>query len=88
MLPGAHHRVRLRLPGGEVFRVCAQVRGRLAAGQVLSRPPATRFRGSHGYATFFAFYFMMTGLHGIHILAGIGLLSLDSDAHAQGRIFP
>jgi cytochrome c oxidase subunit III len=31
--------------------------------------------GSHGYATFFAFYFMMTGLHGIHILAGIGLLS-------------
>ena len=31
--------------------------------------------GSHGYATFFSFYFMMTGLHGIHILAGIGLLS-------------
>lgn len=31
--------------------------------------------GSHGYATFFAFYFMMTGLHGIHIVAGIGLLS-------------
>jgi cytochrome c oxidase subunit 3 len=31
--------------------------------------------GSHGYATFFSFYFMMTELHGIHILAGIGLLS-------------
>jgi cytochrome c oxidase subunit 3 len=31
--------------------------------------------GSHGYATFFAFYFMMTGLHGFHILAGIGVLS-------------
>jgi cytochrome c oxidase subunit 3 len=31
--------------------------------------------GSHGYATFFAFYFMMTGLHGIHILVGIVLLS-------------
>lgn len=31
--------------------------------------------GSHGYATFFAFYFMMTGLHGIHILAGIVALS-------------
>lgn len=29
---------------------------------------------SHGYATFFAFYFMMTGLHGIHIVIGIGLL--------------
>ncbi len=31
--------------------------------------------GSHGYATFFAFYFMMTGLHGIHILAGIVALT-------------
>jgi cytochrome c oxidase subunit 3 len=31
--------------------------------------------GSHGYATFFAFYFMMTGLHGIHILGGIVALS-------------
>jgi len=31
--------------------------------------------GSHGYATFFAFYFMMTGLHGIHIVVGIGLLT-------------
>jgi cytochrome c oxidase subunit 3 len=27
--------------------------------------------GSHGYATFFAFYFMMTGLHGLHILGGV-----------------
>ena len=30
---------------------------------------------THGYATFFAFYFMMTGLHGIHILGGIVALS-------------
>lgn len=30
---------------------------------------------SHGYATFFAFYFMMTGLHAIHIIAGIAVLS-------------
>jgi len=30
--------------------------------------------GSRGYATFFSFYFMMTGLHGIHILAGIAVL--------------
>lgn len=27
-----------------------------------------------GYATFFAFYFMMTGLHGIHILIGMALI--------------
>jgi cytochrome c oxidase subunit 3 len=32
-------------------------------------------QGSHGYATFFAFYFMMTGLHGIHILGGIVALT-------------
>jgi cytochrome c oxidase subunit III len=32
-------------------------------------------QGSHGYARFFSFYFMMTGLHGIHILVGIGVLS-------------
>ena len=31
-------------------------------------------KGTHGQATFFAFYFMMTGLHGIHILVGIGFL--------------
>ena len=31
--------------------------------------------GSRGYATFFSFYFMMTGLHGIHIVVGIRLLS-------------
>jgi len=29
---------------------------------------------THGYATFFAFYFMMTGLHGIHVIVGIGLI--------------
>ncbi len=29
----------------------------------------------NGYATFFSFYFMMTGLHGIHIVVGIGLLA-------------
>jgi cytochrome c oxidase subunit 3 len=31
--------------------------------------------GSHGYATFFSFYFMMTGLHGLHVLIGMGLMS-------------
>ena len=29
----------------------------------------------HGLATFFAFYFMMTGLHGFHIVVGIALLT-------------
>jgi cytochrome c oxidase subunit 3 len=31
--------------------------------------------GSYGYATFFAFYFMMTGLHGLHILGGVVALT-------------
>lgn len=30
--------------------------------------------GSHGYATFFSFYFMMTGLHGLHVLIGMFLM--------------
>jgi cytochrome c oxidase subunit 3 len=34
-----------------------------------------KIQGSHGYATFFSFYFMMTGLHGIHIVVGIALLA-------------
>jgi len=32
-------------------------------------------QGSHGYASFFSFYFMMTGLHGLHVLIGMVLLS-------------
>jgi len=31
--------------------------------------------GSHGYQAFFSFYFMMTGLHGIHVLTGMIFLS-------------
>lgn len=30
--------------------------------------------GSFGYQAFYSFYFMMTGLHGFHIVVGIGLL--------------
>ena len=33
-------------------------------------PPCT-----NGYATFFSFYFMMTGLHGFHIVGGIVVLT-------------
>ncbi len=47
----------------------------LLPGDVLSHATLpTLCRGSHGYPTFFAFYFMMTGLHGIHILIGIALM--------------
>ena len=32
-------------------------------------------KGSHGYASFFSFYFMMTGLHGLHVVIGAIMLS-------------
>ena len=38
-------------------------------------PAASAVPCTNGYATFFSFYFMMTGLHGFHILAGIGVLT-------------
>jgi cytochrome c oxidase subunit 3 len=32
-------------------------------------------QGSHGYQAFFSFYFMMTGLHGLHVVIGAVLLA-------------
>jgi len=43
-----------------------------AAAAAPTTPPAPC---TNGYATFFSFYFMMTGLHGIHILVGIIILT-------------
>jgi cytochrome c oxidase subunit 3 len=46
------------------------------AENLLPACPAVPVPGcTHGYATFFAFYFMMTGLHGIHIVGGIVALT-------------
>lgn len=50
----------------------------LAANPPAAAPPAPGaplVQCTNGYATFFAFYFMMTGLHGFHILAGIVVLT-------------
>lgn len=46
----------------------------LLPGMFYHSQPTDTVPGSHGYATFFAFYFMMTGLHGIHILIGMILI--------------
>jgi cytochrome c oxidase subunit 3 len=43
---------------------------------------------SPGYKTFFSFYFMMTGLHGIHILVGIGLLTWIAIRANRGEFGP
>lgn len=40
---------------------------------------------SHGYATFFSFYFMMTGLHGIHVLSGMILMLWLARRAAKGE---
>jgi cytochrome c oxidase subunit 3 len=47
----------------------------LLPGMFYRHQPGDSLPNSHGYATFFAFYFMMTGLHGIHIIIGIALLT-------------
>ena len=39
-------------------------------------------------ALFFSFYFCMTGLHGIHVLAGMGLISWVTYRHYKGEFNP
>ncbi len=60
LLPGMFYQPQVT----DTLKACVE-----GAGAVLTPAGCT-----HGYATFFSFYFMMTGLHGIHILIGIGLL--------------
>jgi cytochrome c oxidase subunit 3 len=46
--------------------------------ELLARP--------HGEILFYGLYFTMTGLHGIHVLAGAGVLSVMGLLVARGRI--
>jgi cytochrome c oxidase subunit 3 len=41
-----------------------------------------------GASLFYTFYFLMTGLHGVHVIVGIGLLSWMTFRVAQGRYHP
>ena len=56
------------------FEYTAQVPAGLLPGQVVLRPPSTATRCPSTPRMFFAVYFMMTGLHGVHVLVGIGVL--------------
>ena len=47
----------------------------LLPGKFYSHQAEDLIKGTYGYHTFFSFYFMMTGLHGIHVVVGIVLLS-------------
>ena len=75
--PG-HHRLRVHLPGRQVLRVQAQVRGGPAAGPATSRrSQVTRIANvfpARLRAAFFSIYFMATGVHGVHVVIGIGVL--------------
>ena len=42
----------------------------------------------HGEQVFFGLYFTMTGLHGLHVLVGISVLTWVLTLMARGRITP
>jgi cytochrome c oxidase subunit 3 len=53
--------------------------------------PGPRFSTEHGakeIAMFFGFYFVMTGLHGIHILIGVGLMLWLLKRYKNGDFTP
>jgi cytochrome c oxidase subunit 3 len=59
--------------GVKYFEYSHKIHDGLLPGRFYHPEPGVLPLGN-GYATFFSFYFMMTGLHGIHILVGIFLL--------------
>ena len=61
-----HDRLRRHLPGGEVLRVHPQVPRRAAAGRRIFTA-RTGFDHRRRPRIFFAIYFMMTGVHGLHV---------------------
>ena len=57
---------------GDSMKACVEPSPAVARANTPTAPGAPC---TNGYATFFSFYFMMTGLHGFHILAGIVVLA-------------
>jgi cytochrome c oxidase subunit 3 len=47
---------------------------------------AELLRRGHGEVLFFGLYFVMTGIHGIHVLIGIALIAVTFRLTARGRI--
>jgi len=43
---------------------------------------------THGEILFFGLYYVMTGLHGLHVLVGVGLLSVMLVLVLKGKIHP
>jgi cytochrome c oxidase subunit 3 len=55
-------------------------------GQGVYPGSADLLRRSHGEVLFFGLYFVMTGIHGIHVLIGIVLIAVTFALTARGRI--
>jgi cytochrome c oxidase subunit 3 len=47
---------------------------------------AELLRRSHGEVLFFGLYYVMTGVHGIHVLIGVGLIGVTLALTARGAI--
>ena len=60
--------------GVKYFEYSHKFHDHLLPGHWYGHQAEDSIKDTHGYATFFSFYFMMTGLHGFHILVGIFLL--------------
>jgi cytochrome c oxidase subunit III len=71
--------------GVKYFEYSHKFHDGLLPGHWYSHQAEDLIKDSHGYATFFSFYFMMTGLHGIHILVGIFLLSWIAKRASRGE---
>jgi hypothetical protein len=83
--------LRLHLPRHQVLRVLREVRARPAAGAVLhpgshlhQTQPLTVHGAPHRGHMFFALYFMMTGLHGLHVSSAWASSSGSSCATSAG----
>ena len=61
--------------GVKYFEYTHKFEEHLLPGKFYGHQHEDSIQDTHGYATFFAFYFMMTGLHGLHIVGGIVALS-------------
>lgn len=60
--------------GVKYYEYSHKIEEGLLPGMFYHSQPTDTIPGSFGYPTFFAFYFMMTGLHGIHILIGMAMI--------------
>ena len=72
-----------RLPGGEGVRVRATTSTRGCSPAATTPPPA--LAGEAGGPMFFTVYFLITGLHALHVIVGMTVLAVLMVQCARGR---